>query len=56
VKELSIDAAILNYLSDISADLLIMGAYGHSRLRERAFGGVTSTILQQMTTPVLMAE
>lgn len=56
VKDLSIDAAILNYLSDISADLLIMGAYGHSRLRERAFGGVTSTILQQMTTPVLMAE
>jgi nucleotide-binding universal stress UspA family protein len=56
VQEISIDAAILNYLTDVSADLLIMGAYGHSRLRERAFGGVTSTILQQMTTPVLMAE
>ena len=56
VKEIGIDAAILNFLSDVSADLLIMGAYGHSRLRERAFGGVTSMILQQMTTPVLMAE
>lgn len=56
IAEISVDAAILNYLSDISADLLIMGAYGHSRLRERAFGGVTSQILQQMTTPVLMAE
>ena len=56
VAEISVDAAILNFLSDNSADLLIMGAYGHSRLRERAFGGVTSMILQQMTTPVLMAE
>ncbi|MEQ1612209.1 MAG: universal stress protein [Hyphomicrobiaceae bacterium] len=56
ISEVSIDAAILNYLTDASADLLIMGAYGHSRLRERAFGGVTSMILQQMTTPVLMSE
>ncbi len=50
------DTMILNYLSDAGADLLIMGAYGHSRLREKAFGGVTNTILHQMTTPVLMAE
>lgn len=56
VRDLAIDAAILNYLTDAGADLLIMGAYGHSRLRERAFGGVTNTILHQMTTPVLMAE
>jgi nucleotide-binding universal stress UspA family protein len=55
IKEVSTDAAILNYLSDASADLLIMGAYGHSRLRERAFGGITNEILQQMTTPVLMS-
>jgi len=56
ISEISTDAAILNFLSDVGADLLIMGAYGHSRLRERAFGGVTNTILHQMTTPVLMAE
>ena len=56
VSEISADVAILNYLADVSADLLIMGAYGHSRLRERAFGGVTHAILQQMTTPVLMSE
>lgn len=56
VTEISVDSAILNYLSDTGADLLIMGAYGHSRLRERAFGGVTNTILHQMTTPVLMSE
>ncbi len=50
------DTVILNYLADSGADLLIMGAYGHSRLREKAFGGVTNTILHQMTTPVLMSD
>ena len=54
--DLAPDTAILNYLSDAGADLLIMGAYGHSRLREKAFGGVTNTILHQMTTPVLMSD
>jgi nucleotide-binding universal stress UspA family protein len=33
-----------------------MGAYGHSRLREMVLGGVTRTLLQQMTLPVLMAH
>lgn len=54
--ELSIDTVILNYLSDAGADLLVMGAYGHSRMRERAFGGVTDSILRHMTVPVLMSE
>lgn len=54
--DLSPDTIILNYLSDAGADLLIMGAFSHSRLREKAFGGVTNTILHQMTTPVLMSE
>lgn len=54
--EISPDQAILNFLSDAGADLLIIGAYGHSRLREKAFGGVTNTILHQMTVPVLMSE
>lgn len=56
VPDFPVDTTILNYLSDVGADLLIMGAFSHSRLREKAFGGVTNTILQQMTTPVLMAE
>jgi len=34
----------------------VMGAFGHSRLREKAFGGVTETILHQMIVPVLMSE
>ncbi len=55
-KDAAIDTVILNYLTDAGADLLIMGAYGHSRLREKAFGGVTDTILHQMTVPVLMSE
>ncbi len=54
--DISPDTVILNYLADSGADLLIMGAYGHSRLREKAFGGVTNTILHQMTAPVLMSE
>lgn len=54
--DLSTDTVILNYLADSGADLLVMGAYGHSRLREKAFGGVTESILHQMTAPVLMSE
>jgi nucleotide-binding universal stress UspA family protein len=54
--DLSVDTVILNYISDTGADLLIMGAFGHSRLREKAFGGVTESILHQMTVPVLMSE
>ncbi|MDP6166412.1 MAG: universal stress protein [Gammaproteobacteria bacterium] len=50
------DYAILNFLSDSGADLLVMGAYEHSRLREKAFGGVTDSILHNMTTAVLMSD
>ena len=37
-------------------DMLVMGAYGHSRLREFVLGGATRSILRQMTLPVLMAH
>lgn len=47
---------LLNRASEISADLLVIGAYGHSRLRETILGGVTRTLLRQMTIPVLMAH
>ncbi|MEO3474022.1 universal stress protein [Roseomonas sp. CAU 1739] len=47
---------LLNHASDISADLIVIGAYGHSRLREFVLGGVTRTILKQMTVPVLMSH
>lgn len=55
-SDLNTDTLILNHLTDIGADLLVMGAYGHSRLREKAFGGVTNSIVHQMTTPVMMSE
>jgi nucleotide-binding universal stress UspA family protein len=41
---------------DISADLIVMGGYGHSRLRERIFGGVTRTMIKSPKQPVLMAR
>ncbi len=49
-------SALLNYVSDTDADLLVMGAYGHSRLREYVFGGVTRHVLEAMQTPVLMSH
>ncbi|UIK06199.1 universal stress protein [Neorhizobium galegae] len=41
---------------EIDADLIVMGAYGHSRLRERVFGGVTASILKEIKFPVLIAR
>ncbi len=48
--------AILNAASDYGADLLVIGAYGHSRLRELVLGGVTRHLLRHMTVPVLMSH
>ena len=48
--------ALLSRASDIGADLLVMGAYGHTRVRELLLGGATRTILKSMTLPVLMAH
>jgi nucleotide-binding universal stress UspA family protein len=47
---------LLSHLADNEADLLVMGAYGHSRLREFILGGATRGILSAMTSPVLMAH
>jgi nucleotide-binding universal stress UspA family protein len=47
---------LLNYASDIGADLLVVGAYGHSRARELVLGGVTRALLSYMTLPVLMSH
>ena len=41
---------------DEAADLLVMGGYGHSRLREMMLGGTTRSILEQTTIPVLLAH
>ena len=47
---------LLSYAADSGADFMVMGAYGHSRLREFVLGGTTRTILNSMTIPVLMAH
>lgn len=54
--DISVGNAILDSLVDYSADMLVMGAYGHSRLREMVLGGATETVLKQMTVPVLFAH
>jgi nucleotide-binding universal stress UspA family protein len=47
---------ILSRAADHGADLVVMGCYGHSRVRETVFGGATRTLLGQMTAPVLMSH
>ncbi len=47
---------IANHIAETGVDLLVMGAYSHSPLRELFFGGVTRTLLKTMTVPVLMSH
>ena len=54
--EIGIGDVLLSGLSDDGADLLVMGAWGHSRMRELVFGGATRHILEHMTVPVLMSH
>ena len=56
VKDVTVADAILNTVSDEGCDLIAMGAYGHSRVREYAFGGVTRDIIRHMTVPTLFAH
>jgi nucleotide-binding universal stress UspA family protein len=53
---MSTGATLINQLSDVHADLLVMGAYGHAQVRERVLGGVTRTLLETMTAPVLISH
>lgn len=47
---------ILNHAADTSTDLIVMGGYGHTRLREFVLGGATLGILKSMTAPVLLSH
>jgi nucleotide-binding universal stress UspA family protein len=47
---------VLSRAADKSVDLIVMGAYGHSRARELAFGGVSRQMFAQMTAPLLMSH
>jgi nucleotide-binding universal stress UspA family protein len=50
-----VGAALLNLVSSMQSDLMIMGGYGHARFRELVLGEVTRTVLENMTVPVLMS-
>jgi len=54
--QIDIGAQMLSRAADTSADLIVMGGYGHSRLRELVLGGVTQSMLEAMTVPVLMSH
>lgn len=54
--DIAVGEVILNIIAESRADLVVMGGYGHSRLREFMLGGVTRTLLGAMTAPVLMAH
>jgi nucleotide-binding universal stress UspA family protein len=47
---------ILSHAADVSADFIVMGGYGHSRLREFILGGATRGLLSSMTVPTLMSH
>jgi nucleotide-binding universal stress UspA family protein len=54
--DISVGDEILSRLADFGADLLVMGAYGHSRMRELVFGGATRHIARHMTVPTLFSH
>jgi nucleotide-binding universal stress UspA family protein len=54
--EIDVGNELLSRAADLDADLIVMGGYGHSRLKEWVLGGATRTILASMTAPVLMSH
>jgi nucleotide-binding universal stress UspA family protein len=56
VGKIDVSNAILSYAADTYPDLIVMGGYGHSRLREFILGGTTRGMLASMTKPTLMSH
>ena len=54
--DIDVADALLSHAADSGADFMVMGGYGHSRLREFVLGGVTHSILRSMTVPALMSH
>lgn len=52
----SVKTVLQRHALDIDADMMVMGAYGHSRMRQRIFGGVTASIMEEARIPVLLAR
>ncbi|QAA93386.1 hypothetical protein CKA81_05735 [Pollutimonas thiosulfatoxidans] len=55
-RDIGVGCTILNAATDYGSDLIVMGAYGHSRLREWVLGGASRTLIQTMTVPVLFSH
>lgn len=55
-RDIDITNLLLSVLTDGHIDLMVMGGYGHARVREMVLGGVTRDILKQMPVPVLMSH
>ena len=54
--DIDVSNAILSYVADVSGTLIVMGGYGHARLREVILGGVTRDMLESTTIPVFMSH
>ncbi len=54
--DIDVASVVLSYVADQAVDMIVMGGYGHSRLREFVLGGVTRGILSSMTVPVFMSH
>jgi nucleotide-binding universal stress UspA family protein len=54
--KIGIGPTLLSVASDLNSDLIVMGGYGHSRLKEMIMGGATNTMLKNMTIPVLFSH
>jgi nucleotide-binding universal stress UspA family protein len=55
-RDIGVGDMLLSRAADKGADLIVMGAYGHARVRELILGGVTQTMFDHMTVPVLMSH
>lgn len=55
-SDIDVASLLLSQAADIGAEMMVMGGYHHSRLRESVLGGVTRSILETMTVPVLMSH
>ena len=55
-RDLSVSDVLLARMADEGTDLLVLGGYGHTRLREMVLGGVTRDMLHTMTVPLFMSH
>jgi nucleotide-binding universal stress UspA family protein len=55
-EDVAVAPMLLSRVADLQADLLVMGGYGHSRMREIILGGVTHEILRSMTVPTVLSH